>query len=464
MEEIVKSKLLTGTGIVGVSLLLAASPALAEDATDPSVYLQAVMDNLWVFIAGILVFFMQAGFALVEAGLTRSKNVANIMAKNIADMCIGVLMFYAIGYAFAYGDGGGWFIGGNSYFLSGSSLFEITDGLSGATDFFFQVVFAATAVTIASGAMAGRTKFSAYLLFSALMTAFIYPVVVHWTWGGGLIAKFNAPDGWNIGGSGVYSDFAGSGIVHLTGGVAALMGAIARGPRLGKYGPDGKPRAIPGHNIVFTVIGVFILWLGWFGFNPGSELAADGYVMSVAVNTLIAAAAGGAVAAIVVMMKTGKPDVGMVGNGVLGGLVGITAGCGAFNTFGSLITGAVAGSLVVFSVLFIEKKGIDDPVGAVSVHGTCGIWGVLSIGLFARYDDAFLGRDDAGLFYGGGLDQLWVQFLMVLIIITWTAIAAGIAFQIIKKTTGLRVSPEEEAAGLDISEHGAAGYHLETTN
>ncbi len=464
MEEIVKSKLLTGTGIVGVSLLLAASPALAEDATDPSVYLQAVMDNLWVFIAGILVFFMQAGFALVEAGLTRSKNVANIMAKNIADMCIGVLMFYAIGYAFAYGDGGGWFIGGNSYFLSGSSLFEITDGLSGATDFFFQVVFAATAVTIASGAMAGRTKFSAYLLFSALMTAFIYPVVVHWTWGGGLIAKFNAADGWNIGGNGVYSDFAGSGIVHLTGGVAALMGAIALGPRLGKYGPDGKPRAIPGHNIVFTVIGVFILWLGWFGFNPGSELAADGYVMSVAVNTLIAAAAGGAVSAIVVVMKTGKPDVGMVGNGVLGGLVGITAGCGAFNTFGSLITGAVAGSLVVFSVLFIEKKGIDDPVGAVSVHGTCGIWGVLSIGLFARYDDAFLGRDDAGLFYGGGLDQLWVQFLMVLIIITWTAIAAGIAFQIIKKTTGLRVSPEEEAAGLDISEHGAAGYHLETTN
>ena len=465
MEEIVKRKLLTGTGIVGVSLLLAASPALAEDATDPSVYLQAVMDNLWVFIAGILVFFMQAGFALVEAGLTRSKNVANIMAKNIADMCIGVLMFYAIGYAFAYGDGGGWFIGGNSYFLSGSSLFEITDGLSGATDFFFQVVFAATAVTIASGAMAGRTKFSAYLLFSALMTAFIYPVVVHWTWGGGLIAKFNAPDGgWNIGGSGVYSDFAGSGIVHLTGGVAALMGAIALGPRLGKYGPDGKPRAIPGHNIVFTVIGVFILWLGWFGFNPGSELAADGYVMSVAVNTLIAAAAGGAVSAIVVVMKTGKPDVGMVGNGVLGGLVGITAGCGAFNTFGSLITGAVAGSLVVFSVLFIEKKGIDDPVGAVSVHGTCGIWGVLSIGLFARYDDAFLGRDDAGLFYGGGLDQLWVQFLMVLIIIAWTAIAAGIAFQIIKKTTGLRVSPEEEAAGLDISEHGTAGYHLETTN
>ena len=460
-----KRKLLLGSGVAGVSLLLAASPALAQDADDPSVYLQAVMDNLWVFIAGILVFFMQAGFALVEAGLTRSKNVANIMAKNIADMCMGVLAFYAVGYAFAYGDGGGWFIGGNSYFLSGSSLFEITEGLSGATDFFFQVVFAATAVTIASGAMAGRTKFSAYLLFSALMTAFIYPVVVHWTWGGGLIAKFNREvDGWDIWGDAVFSDFAGSGIVHLTGGVAALMGAIALGPRIGKYDEDGKPRAIPGHNIVFTVIGVFILWLGWFGFNPGSELAADGYVMSVAVNTLIAAAAGGAVSAIVVVAKTGKPDVGMVGNGVLGGLVGITAGCGAFNTFGSLITGAIAGALVVYSVLFIEKKGIDDPVGAVSVHGTCGIWGVLAIGLFSRYDDAFLGRDDAGLFYGGGLDQLWVQFLMIVIIIVWTALAAGISFAIIKKTTGLRVSAEEEIAGLDVSEHGSSGYHMESTN
>ena len=454
-----KRKLLLGSGVTGASLLLAASPALAQDADDPSVYLQAVMDNLWVFIAGILVFFMQAGFALVEAGLTRSKNVANIMAKNIADMCIGVLAFYAVGYAFAYGDGGGWFIGGNSYFLSGSSLFEITDGLSGATDFFFQVVFAATAVTIASGAMAGRTKFSAYLMFAGLMTAFIYPVVVHWTWGNGLIAEYI-----NWGDAGSYSDFAGSGIVHLTGGVAAFMGAKALGPRIGKYDEAGKPRAIPGHNIVFTVIGVFILWLGWFGFNPGSELAADGYVMSVAVNTLIAAAAGGAVSAMVVMAKTGKPDVGMVGNGVLGGLVGITAGCGAFNTFGSLITGAVAGALVVYSVLYIEKKGVDDPVGAVSVHGTCGIWGVLAIGLFSRYDDAFLGRDDAGLFYGGGLDQLSVEAVMVVIIIAWTAITAGIAFKIIKKTTGLRVSPEEEAAGLDISEHGAAGYHLETTN
>ena len=466
-----KRKLLIGAAFASISLVLAASPAWAQGDTKADAMVQAVMNNLWVFIAGILVFFMQAGFALVEAGLTRSKNVANIMAKNIADMCIGVLAFYAVGYAFAYGGGGGWFIGGGSWFLSGTSLFEIPepilndeglwvpDSLSGATDFFFQVVFAATAVTIASGAMAGRTKFSAYLMFAGLMTAFIYPVVVHWTWGGGLIAEYI-----NWGDAGSYSDFAGSGIVHLTGGVAAYMGAKALGPRIGKYDEDGKPRAIPGHNIVFTVIGVFILWLGWFGFNPGSELAADGYVMSVAVNTLIAAAAGGAVSAIVVVAKTGKPDVGMVGNGVLGGLVGITAGCGAFNTFGSLITGAIAGALVVYSVLFIEKKGIDDPVGAVSVHGTCGIWGVLAIGLFSRYDDAFLGRDDAGLFYGGGFDQLSVQAVMVVIIIAWTAVTAGIAFSIIKKTTGLRVSAEEEIAGLDVSEHGSSGYHMETSN
>ena len=466
-----KRKLLIGAAFASISLVLAASPAWAQGDTKADAMVQAVMNNLWVFIAGILVFFMQAGFALVEAGLTRSKNVANIMAKNIADMCIGVLAFYAVGYAFAYGGGGGWFIGGGSWFLSGTSLFEIPepilndeglwvpDSLSGATDFFFQVVFAATAVTIASGAMAGRTKFSAYLMFAGLMTAFIYPVVVHWTWGGGLIAEYI-----NWGDAGSYSDFAGSGIVHLTGGVAAYMGAKALGPRIGKYDEDGKPRAIPGHNIVFTVIGVFILWLGWFGFNPGSELAADGYVMSVAVNTLIAAAAGGAVSAIVVVAKTGKPDVGMVGNGVLGGLVGITAGCGAFNTFGSLITGAVAGALVVYSVLYIEKKGVDDPVGAVSVHGTCGIWGVLAIGLFSRYDDAFLGRDDAGLFYGGGFDQLSVQAVMVVIIIAWTAVTAGIAFTIIKKTTGLRVSAEEEIAGLDVSEHGSSGYHMESTN
>jgi Amt family ammonium transporter len=438
-----------------------AIPSLASaqgDEPPPDVLIQAVLDNIWVFIAGALVFFMQAGFALVEAGLTRSKNVVNIMAKNLSDMLIGALAFFAVGYAIAFGGSGTWF-GDSGWFLSGLDKFSITaleDGvwvpqLSTSTAFFFQVVFAATAVTIASGAMAERTKFISYLFFSAVMTAVIYPVIVHWAWGGGLIADISIGDA-------VYSDFAGSGVVHLTGGTAACMGAIFLGPRIGKYGPDGKPRAIPGHSIPLAVTGVFILWLGWFGFNPGSELAADSFVMWVALNTLLAAAAGGLCATIAIWLKAGKPDVAMAGNGVLAGLVGITAGCGTVNQLGALAIGAVAGILVVFSVLFFDRIRIDDPVGAISVHGTCGVWGLFGVGLFARYDDAFLGRDDAGLFYGGGIDQLVVQALMALIIIAWVAVTSGIVFLVLKKTVGLRVSEEEEHEGLDILEHGLEGY------
>ena len=321
--------------------------ALAEEADTMAAIdgVQAALDNLWLIIAGCLVFFMQAGFALVEAGLTRAKNVVNIFAKNLADAMIGVIMFLAVGYAFAFGGDGGWFIGLGGWFLSGSNPFEWGSSgigtLTTPTFFFFQVVFAATAVTIASGAMAERTKFKSYLMFSAVMTAFIYPVVVHWTWGGGLISKINIGDA-------VYSDFAGSSIVHMTGGVAALMGALFLGPRIGKYGSDGKPRAIPGHSIPLAMLGVFILWLGWFGFNPGSELAADNYVAWIAVNTLVAAAAGGAVTLATVWFKTGKVDMALVGNGVLAGLVGITAGCGTMNVLGSLITGGIAGLIVVF--------------------------------------------------------------------------------------------------------------------
>ncbi|MGA1500415.1 MAG: ammonium transporter, partial [Ilumatobacteraceae bacterium] len=349
----------------------------------------------------------------------------------------------------------GWFIGLGGWFLSGSNPFEWGSSgvgtLTTPTFFFFQVVFAATAVTIASGAMAERTKFKAYLVFSAVMTAFIYPVVVHWTWGGGLISKINIGDA-------VYSDFAGSSIVHMTGGVAALMGAMFLGPRIGKYGPDGKPKAIPGHSIPLAMLGVFILWLGWFGFNPGSELAADNYVAWIAVNTLVAAAAGGAVTLATVWFKTGKVDMAMVGNGVLAGLVGITAGCGTMNILGALITGGVAGFIVVFSVLFFDRVRIDDPVGAISVHGVCGAWGTIAIGLFARYDDAFLGREKAGLLYGGGIDQLIVQILMVLIIAAWVAVTTAILFTLIKKTMGLRVSEQEEIEGLDTHEHGMPGY------
>jgi Amt family ammonium transporter len=446
-------RLIAAAGIATVASLSVPSLAFAqEEATAADV--QAIMDNLWIFIAGILVFFMQAGFALVEAGLTRAKNVVNIMAKNLSDALVGVLAFLAVGYAIAFG-GTGWFAGTSGFFLSGQDLFAVGGSgilnLTPATWFFFQVVFAATAVTIASGAMAERTKFSSYLIFSAVMTALIYPIVVHWTWGGGLIARINIGDAF-------YSDFAGSGVVHLTGGVAAFMGAMILGPRIGKYGPDGKPRAIPGHSIPFAILGVFILWMGWFGFNAGSELAADTIVMFIAANTIIAAAAGGVFATAAVWIKTGKPDVAMSGNGVLAGLVGITAGCGTMNFFGTFITGAIAGIIVVFSVFFFDRIKIDDPVGAISVHGVCGVWGLLAIGLFGRYDDVFLKRENAGLFYGGGFEQLLVQGLMALIIIAFVGTTTFILFTVLKKTIGLRVTPEEEHEGLDVLEHGLSGY------
>ena len=282
-------------------------------------------------------------------------------------------------------------------------------------------------------------------------TAFIYPVVVHWTWGGGLIANISIGDA-------VYSDFAGSTIVHSVGAWAALMGALILGPRLGKYDKDGNPRAIPGHSMPFAIIGVLILWFGWFGFNGGSELAMDNFVAFVTVNTALAACAGVIGATIVIWAKTGKPDVGMMGNGALAGLVSITAPVGAVTPFFALIIGFVGGILVVFSVLAIDRAGIDDPVGAISVHGVCGVWGTLSIGLFARYDDAFLGREDAGLIYGGGFNQLLVQLIMVVIVAVWTLVTTGIVFMALSKTVGLRVSAEVEMAGLDIEEHGSTGY------
>jgi Amt family ammonium transporter len=448
------------SGLGGVVAILAITPSVgfAQDYVPTA---QDYLNNIWVFIAGVLVFFMQAGFALVEAGFTRAKNVVNIFAKNMADAIIGILAFFATGFALAFG-GDGWFMGTDGFFLEGLDLAAIPEGgLSPATTFFFQAVFAATAVTIASGAMAERTKFTSYLAFSAVMCAFIYPVVVHWTWGGGLIADI----GWSVGtdadGEDImarFSDFAGSGIVHMTGGIAALMGAFFLGPRIGRFDENGKARAIPGHNIPFAMLGVFILWVGWFGFNPGSELLADEFVSTIAVNTMLAAAAGGLVTTIVIWLVAGKPDLGMIGNGVLAGLVAITAPCGAVTPVWSVVIGGIAGVLVVFSILFFDKIKIDDPVGAVSVHGVCGAWGLLSIGIFARYDDAFLGREDAGLIYGGGLDQLGVQALMLLIIGVWVTVTTGILFFVLKKTIGLRVTAEEEIEGLDVLEHGIQGY------
>ncbi len=453
-----KVRILSGLGGVAAVVTMISSPAAAQEATD----VQAVLDNIWVFIAGCLVFFMQAGFALVEAGLTRAKNVVNIFAKNMADAIVGILAFFASGYAFAFSSGNDFFgTSGGYFFLNDLDINEIGGSgvinLSVGTFFFFQAVFAATAVTITSGAMAERTKFTSYLIFSVLMCAFIYPVVVHMTWGGGFIAGITIGDA-------VYSDFAGSGVVHMTGGVAALVGAILVGARKGKFAPDGSARAIPGHSIPFAILGVFILWLGWFGFNPGSELAADNLVTGIALNTIIAAAAGGLATTIFVWLKTGKPDIAFIGNGVLAGLVAITAPCGTATPIMSLVIGAIGGIIVVLAVGLFDKLKIDDPVGAISVHGVVGLWGVLSVGIFAKYDDAFLGREDAGLIYGGGFDQLAVQIVMALVIIVWVGIASLIVFGALKATIGLRVSEEEEIEGLDVPEHGLQGYAPDTVS
>ena len=408
--------------------------------------LQATLDNVWILVAALLVLFMQAGFALVEAGLTRAKNVANVMMKNLMDLCFGALAFFAVGFAIAFGggfDGIGRFVGGGGWFL-GDGAFTYGN-LTPFTFFIFQVAFAATAATIVSGAMAERTQFKSYIAYSIVISALIYPIVVRWQWGGGWLYQLSTP----------FHDFAGSSIVHLTGGVAAFAGTRALGPRIGKYGADGKVNVIAGHSIPLVITGCFILLIGWFGFNPGSQLGADPVIGRIALATLLAGSAGAAVAMFTTWYR-GKPDVAMAGNGLLAGLVGVTAGCYAVTTIGAVIIGAISGLLVVGSVHMFDKFKIDDPVGAISVHGVCGVFGTIAVGLFSNESsEGFISK---GLFYGGGTDQLVSQIIGVLGIGAFVLVASTILFAVIKRTMGLRVSPEEELAGLDMFEHGSLGY------
>jgi len=410
---------------------------------------QVILDTMWTLIAAFLVFLMQAGFAMVEAGFTRQKNSANIVMKNLMDFGVASLAYWAIGFALMFGAGNalvgtsGWFLGG------GESTF---DSLAWATPpltakWLFQAVFAGTTATIVSGAMAERTKFPAYLIYSGLISGLIYPISGHWIWGGGWLAERE------------FLDFAGSTVVHSVGGWAALVGALFLGARLGKYGKNGKPRALPGHSMPLAMLGVFLLWFGWFGFNPGSTMAASLSIADIAVTTNLAAAAGALVAMATIWIKGKKPDVGMAGNGALAGLVGITAGCAFVENWAAVVIGAAAGVVVVFSVLFFDRVRIDDPVGAISVHGVCGALGTLAVGLFAspRLVEA-AGVGSEGLFYGGGFSQLGVQALGVVAVGAWALGASALVFGLIKVTVGLRVSAEEEIEGLDIGEHGMYGY------
>ncbi len=420
--------------ILGAGLLLAL-PVLAW-AEDVPVTAETVQNNLnfvWTLIAAFMVFIMQAGFAMVEVGFTRAKNACNILMKNLMDFSVGAIAFWAVGFGLMFGTTNGFF-GTSDFFFGGAT------GDAEAWNYafwMFQTVFAATAATIISGAVAERTKFSAYLVYSALVSAFIYPIFGGWAWG----SLYNG-SGW-LEGLG-FIDFAGSTVVHSVGGWLALAGAIVVGPRLGKFDKHGKVKPIPGHNIPLAALGVFLLWFGWYGFNPGSTTVGDTSIALIAVTTTLAAAAGACTAMGATWLKYGKSDIGMTMNGALAGLVGITAGCANVSPLSAVIIGAIAGVLVLFSVLFFDKIRVDDPVGAISVHGVCGAWGTLAAGLF----------NSAGF----SLQTVGVQLIGIGACFVWAFGVGLVMFKLIALVIGMRVSKEEEMAGLDYTEHGASAY------
>jgi Amt family ammonium transporter len=421
-------------------LFLLPGMAMAQDAPESATLTD--VNTLWMCLAAFLVFFMQAGFALVECGFTRAKNACNIIMKNVMDFSIGTLAFWMVGFGLMFGATSSGFFGTTNFF------FDAGDNNFNWAFLIFQTVFCATAATIVSGAMAERTKFIAYLCYTVCITVIVYPIFGSWAWGGLLDGG-----GWleELG----FYDFAGSTVVHSVGGWCALAGAIVIGPRLGKYSKDGKTQAIPGHNIPLAALGVFILWLGWFGFNPGSTAVGGGSFAYIAVTTNLAAAAGAIAATIASWVLFKKPDTSFALNGALAGLVAITAGCDGMSPMFAIITGFAGGLLVVGSVLFFDKLKIDDPVGAISVHGVCGVWGTLAIGLFHK---------DAGLLLGGGTTQIIAQLVGIGAAFVWAFGVSFVIFTVIKHTIGLRVSEADEMEGLDIAEHGMHAYppHLIT--
>ena len=450
------------TGVVGLMLPgmtelfaqeAAEAAADAAPAADADLGVGYALDNVVLFICAVLVLFMQAGFAMVESGLNAAKNAVNILSKNIMDLSVGALLFFAIGFGLMYPDlytdssvDSTAIVAGNGYFgFGGFGIYESTKAdrtFSPQVDWFFQAVFAATAATIVSGAVAGRMKFTAYLIYSALLTGLIYPISGYWKWGGGWLAEMG------------FQDFAGSAVVHAVGGFAGLAGAMILGPRLGRFTSDGKSVPLPGHNITFAALGVFILWVGWYGFNPGSQLAFHGTgdidaTVFIAVNTTLAAAAGALVATLLSWGLFGKPDLTMSLNGALGGLVGITACCDAFTNGWSIVVGAIAGALVVLGVLLLEKVRIDDPVGAWPVHGLCGMWGCMALGVLPN---THLQAEST---------SFMTQLIGTASYCAWAFVSMAIVFTLLKVFGQLRVSPEEEQAGLDVSEHGMHAYPAE---
>lgn len=435
-------------GFIGVLLLCflfgMTGNAFAEEESISVADLKQSLNTVWVLIAAFLVFFMQAGFGMVEAGFIRAKNTCNILTKNFLDFCMASLGFFLVGYALMFGDGNG-FVGMKGWLLMG--LGDTASGLPLYAFWLFQAAFCGAAATIVAGGMAERMNFKAYLAYSFLISALIYPLIGHWVWGGGWLAKMG------------FMDFAGSTVVHTTGGIAALIGTVILKPRLGKYGIDGKPRAIAGHNIPLASLGVFILWFGWFGFNPGSTLGVTNggaaVASRVALNTNMAAALGGIAAMCTVWLRFGKPDLSMAMNGALAGLVGITAPCAFVDPWAACVIGITSGILVVLGVELLDKLHIDDPVGAVPVHGMCGIWGTLCVGVFGK---AALGLPNEGFIYSGNPMQLGVQIVGSIATVVFVLVTMGIIFKLIDLTVGLRVSRTEEMRGLDIGEHGMESY------